>query len=327
MKYIIFYISLFYTGAVFAQDSLVISSYQYANAQLIACKKSKDKLLFLDSLIIITNNGSDRPGGKITKTRLSSIQNEKLLIYYLNAGWICRLRGDYNQALSYFDSGHTYLESLEDDDLKGWIRAYSYYQQNTCYQAYLKDTTTYNKWDCVSLFPEWNEEPVTHSKSDSTVQKKLPFQANLDKFYVGDSLKVMTRFKSNSSGIKYFNQIKSNLLYEVQKNPVSQIFRETIRPQDRQDTVIIQVNLQNSVNTISKQLSIVYSSIKPFDSKHYLSIFSNIPFVNVPESVSFYIHIILKHESPNNYNKMEKVVISDGYFLIEYETPKPIETD
>ena len=327
MKYLYIYSLLLFGGTLFAQDSLIISSHQFANDQLTACKKSKNQLLFLDSLILITSNGSERAPGKMTSKRFFSIQNEKLLIYHMNAGWVCRLRGDFYQALNYFDTGRSYLDSLDADDLENYLQVYNYYLQNICYEAYRENPSTFNSRDCAFLFPEWNEESFVNSESDSIIQTKSLAPGDIGKFYIGDSLKIVNRFKSGYSSIKYFNQSKNHFLYEIQKNPTSQLFRESVWPKNRQDTVIIMVSLQNSTSTISKEVTIVYSSIQPFHSKHYLSLFSNISYKNAPEAVSFYVPVILKPESPNNYNKMEKVEISDGYFLIEYETPRPIQPD
>lgn len=332
MKYLIVSISLLFSSLLFAQDSLIISSHRFLNDEFNACKNSKNQLMFLDSLILLTIN--ETPPSKGNGERFYRIQNEKLVILHIDAGWICRLRGKYNEAHIYLSKGEQYLDSLKSynlysDEFKNTIGAYNNMQKQICYDTYQKDTTIFYSWDCAKFFPELNEDPLTVNDtlaSDST--NKLHYESHFGKFYLNDSLRIKPQFICDSSGITYFNSIQHILLNELRYNQLPQLLLEIMVNQPfRQDTLIIRLHLENRTNKILRESSIAFSTRSQDVFKYYLSLINSINYPNIPEEVSFYIPIILRLESPNNYNKMHRVVIDDGYFLIEYETPKPVETD
>jgi len=332
MKYLIVFISLLIGSKLFAQDSLIISRHHFLNDEFQTCRHSKNQLLFLDTLIDKTQN--DQPPYKGNGERFFKIKNEKLVILHINAGWICRLRGNYNEAHIYLSKGEQYLDSLKSYDLyseefKNTIGAYNNMQKQICYDTYQKDTAIFYSWNCARFFPELNEEPVTVNDtlaSDST--NKLHHENQFGKFYLNDSLRIKRQFICDSIGVAYFNSIQHVLLNELRHNPLPQLLLEIMANQPfRQDTLIIKLHLENRTNKIQRESSIAFSTRSQGVFKYYLSLFNSINYPNIPEEVSFYIPIILRPESPNNHNKMHRIVIDDSYFLIEYETPKPIETD
>lgn len=331
MKYLIVSISLLFGSVLFAQDSLIISSHRFLNDEFNASKNSKNQLMFLDSLILLTIN--EAPPSKGNGERFYRIQNEKLVILHIDAGWICRLRGKYNEAHIYLSKGEQYLDSLKtynlySDEFKNTIGAYNNMQKQICYDTYQKDTTIFYSWDCAKFFPELNEDPLTVNDtlaSDST--NKLHSESHFGNFYLNDSLRIKPQFICDSRGITYFNSIQHILLNELRHNPLPQLLLEIMVNQAfSQDTLIIRLHLENRTNKILRESSIAFSTRSQDVFKYYLSFINSINYPNIPEEVSFYIPIILRPESPNNYNKMHRVVIDDGYFLIEYETPKPVET-
>lgn len=333
MKHVLTFIFLFFGFVLIAQDSLIISSHRFLYKELIACGHSKNQLLFLDSLILRTQH--ERPPSKGSGQRFFKIQNEKLVILHIDAGWLCRLRCDFKLAHEYLDKGKGYLDSLKkyglyDDELKNTMDAYNYMQKEICYQTYRKDTTLFFAWDCATFFPELNEYPVITSdtlSSDSTNRINDHQKEDFGTFYLNDSLRIKKQFTSDSAGVAYFNSIRFNLLNELRHSTIPELLLEMMVNQPfRQDTLILKLSLECYSDKILKESSLAFSTVQPAISRYYLTFFSNIKYHNVPEKVSFFIPIILRPESPNNYNEMHRVVMDDGYFLIEYKRPNPIET-
>ena len=334
MKCIVVCISLLFGPLLFAQDSLIISSHPLLNSELTACKYSRNQLTFLDSLILLTEN--EHPPYKGSSERFFKIKNEKLVILHIDAGWLCRLRGNFDQAHVYLSNGERFLDSLKSnghysDELKNTIGAYNNIQKEICYQTYQNDTSTFFAWDCAKFFPELNEDPTNgldtllSISTDTTTNHQESYYGQ---FYMNDSLRIKGQFICDSIGVSYFNSIQHSLLNELKYNALPQLLLEMMANQPfRQDTLIIKVNLENKTNKILKESSIAFSTRPQGVFNYYLSFFNAINYPNIPEQVSFYIPIILRPESPNNYNKMHRIVIDDAYFLIEYELSKPIETD
>ena len=334
MKCIVVCISLLFGPLLFAQDSLAIRGHRFLNDELTACKYSRNQLTFLDSLILLTEN--EHPPYKGSREQFFKIKNEKLVILHIDAGWLCRLRGNFDQARVYLSNGERFLDSLKSnghysDELKNTISAYYNIQKEICYQTYQKDTSTFFAWDCAKFFPELNEDPTNRSDtllSDSTNTTTSYQKSYFGQFYMNDSLRIKGQFICDSIGVAYFNSIQHSLLNELKHNPLPQLLLEMMANQPfRQDTLIIKLNLENKTNKILRESSIAFSTRPQVVFKYYLSLFNTINYPNIPEEVSFYIPIILRPESPNNYNKIHRIVIDDGYFLIEYELSKPIELD
>ena len=118
------------------------------------------------------------------------------------------------------------------------------------------------------------------------------------------------------------------MLNELKYRPVPKLFLEMgISQPFKQDTLILKVEINFSPDKFKKEISVAYSTLEDYHNKYYLKQLSEFKYTDIPTEVSFYIPIILRPETPNNYNKMHRVVINDGCFLIEYETPKPIMPD
>lgn len=343
MKYLLTSILLFLGSLLFGQDSLIISSHPVLNDEFQICRQSKNQLLFLDSLIAKTQN--EKPPSKGNGERYFRIKNEKLVILHIDAGWICRLRGNYNEAHLYLSKGEQYLDSLKlyemySDELKNTISTYNNIQKQICYDTYQKDTTIFYSWDCARFFPELSGEIIKAdsikeiSAVDSTLNPSPPDISHYGKIYLNDTLRFDNRYVLDSISRTYFKRIegsiKSNLGYKS--------FPEGMRhlAYNQSDTIVIEINIYFDTNTVSKTCNIVYSNCHELIRDYYLFYCNSVNFgldLNYGESpymfrgkqIKFYVPLVIKPEIPNNFNRMDRFYVNDDHYSIEYEKTKPIK--
>lgn len=337
MKLLVFYILLLFSGISFAQDSLFIKYHRFIENELAACRKSKNQLYFLDSLITLASN--EKMPSKGNGERFFKLQHEKLIIYHINAGWVCRFRGDFDQALKYYDRGENYIDSLKKYELYGHeldnaIKAYYHAYEYLCFDTYREDTSLFYAWDCARFFPELNEEvidtdtAINTEHADSSSIPSVPPVNHYGKIYLDDTLRFDHQFTLDSTSAAYFKSIKRSLLSHLSYKS----FPEGMRAlkYDQADTIILEINIQNDLTTIKRECKVVYANCHSIIRDYYLHLFSSMQFAPVlfpGNSVKFYVPIVIKPEIPNNYNKMDRIIISDDHYLIEYEKIKPITLD
>lgn len=343
MRYLVASILLFFGSMLLAQDSLIIRDHRFLEDELMAARYSKNQLTFLDSLIVLTQN--ERPPYKGSGERFFKLQHEKLVILHIDAGWLCRLRGNFDQAYIYLSAGERYLDSLKSynmysDELKNTISIYNNIQKQICFNTYQKDTTLFYAWDCAKFFPELSEE---ESKTDSIAEldtidtipgSSAPMVSHYGEIYLNDTLRFDHRFVLDSISANYFNRIKHSLLSNLSYNSFPEGMR--LLEYNQPDTIIIEVKMYSDTHKRIKECSIAYANCHNMIRDYYLSWFSTMgfgmklssgesPYLFWGHTVRFYIPIVIKPEYPDNYNKMDKISINDDHYLIEYEKLKPLD--
>ena len=316
----------------FTQDSLLITNHYAIYEEIECCKRSKNQLKCIHSLIAANQmlKRSGNPAHQFIK------QRKAFVIYHINAGGIYRRRGNYSEAETQFKIAEKYADSLKNwtknnQDIEQIMATLQYSKEQWCFDLYTSDSIAFYTCDCAKFFPELNEkdsvtEEIEHwdtLKMSPTLVRTVP--VNLyGKFYLNDTLRIDPRFVCDSLSINYFNKNQSHILANLANYPFSEIMREMSAKTDKPDTVIIRIELTREENQITKKCSTVYSTCPEYLSDWYLYFFSNHSFNYPYESISFYVPIVLKSKEPDLYFNLNQISLGDDHYLIEIEKISPL---
>jgi hypothetical protein len=268
--------------------------------------------------------------GKFNSQKAYLDRLRKLGLYHFNAGIISGLRGDLDKSFLYFDKMEFYLDTLnrngKGDEFKS-LKSFMVYQKTMfCANTYIKDTSTFNRCNCMQFFPQIEDESIVtdSSKTSSKTQIRTSKYPYWGEFYMNDTLRINKHFVSDSNSINYFNNLfQPVILTKLIQNPY---FLEMLGEPSIsliKDTLIYKLSSNYEKGKYDRNCELVFTSSKfPEKFDHFMFIISNMEFPGFIKDFEIYIPIIVTTQVSINTNQ---VSIYDDHFLIEVKKIKPIE--
>lgn len=314
----------------FAQDTLPIYSHHYlVEKEIACCKRAKNQLKCVDSLIQLTENALDL-SEKVDPKKAPLDRLRKLSIYHFNAGIISGLRGNLEQSFLYFDKMGLYLDTLskngKGDEFKTLKSLAVYQKTEFCIKSYSKDTAVFNRCNCRQFFPEVIAEssvPDTAIFPHKTQTPPIKYP-NWGAFYVNDTLRINTHFVSDLNSISYFKKwLQPQLLTKFLQH---EVYLEILGEPSfnlKRDTVIYKLTSKYEKGKYDRTCELVFTSSKHPEKFDYLMLLiNNIEFPGLLNDLEIYIPIVV---SANESIHISNATIFDDHFLIEVPKLEPIK--
>jgi hypothetical protein len=328
MKFILFLQFLVF-GVTFghAQDSILITNHYAVVEEIQCCRHVTNQLECIDSLIELSRE--TKRSNKDYESQFFK-QQKALVIYNINAGGINKLRGNHLEAKSRFRIAKKYADSLKRwtshyQDVERIFATLSEKEREWCFRMYRMDTVAFYACDCAKFFPELNDSAEVINEASTVVPPTTvtAIPKLFGTFYLNDSLRFDPRFISDKTSTAYFKKNQSQILSNLSKQAFSEIMREMSTTGDKNgnqlDSLIIKVDLSNKENQLIKKCSVVYTNSERFISEYYLHLFMNMDFPVTRETVSFYIPIVIKRVESDVYYNLDRTILENDHYLIEYE--------
>lgn len=319
--WVIFFISF----AGFSQDSLLIRNHYLINLDIKGCSGEPDQMVCYESLI--RKYESDLLHPKVNRVKTI----KKLILLEIEVGGYAASRIDRVALLEHFNRAQDYLDSIriyekKDKDihdidvmLYGWHRNY-------CNYIYHTDSTAFFDCNCTRFFPEFDEVDTTVNIDPEVVKEEVAVteKSNYGEFYNGDTLRLNRALVSDSNNIAYFKTIKYQLLEQLRRSKIPEIMLEM--NYKAQDTLILNLKWNRTEHSIHKTCTIVQSDCPELLEQTYLIFFSEmrLPYYP-PGDLDIYIPVVFKPEDVKYHNNMNRYVVAEDHYLIEYEVVQPIK--
>lgn len=310
----------------FAQDSIPFFSHYLIDKEITCCRRVKNQLHCLDSLIQVNLKMPGHSDKNYQKVYLDRFR--KLFLYYVNAGFVSGYRGDIVQSFIYFDLSEQCLDTLKKkgktDEFEDFQNIIRHQKTEFCAKTYFKDTILFNQCYCAQFFPENKDESVIDTVISPHKKQVPPVKyPNWGELYTHDTLRINKHFVSNSASIIYFKTLQPLLLTKLLQNPY---YFEMIGDPSLhiiRDTIIYKLSANYKKGKYERTCELVFTSSKhPEKFDNLLLLLSNLEFPGFIKDLEIYIPIVVTTENSTQTNNAG---IYDDHFLIEAIKLKPIK--